>query len=57
MFLEVLVTCHKPLCDLAAPRDTQAPMSHYPSALAWAEAQVAEVCDDPATRLALIART
>lgn len=32
-------------------------MNHHASALAWAEAQVAEVRDDPAARLALIART
>ena len=58
MFFQVLrVTYHNPLCDLAAAQDTQAPMSHHASALAWAEAQVAEVCDDPAARLALIART
>src|SRR5438309_2166140 len=32
-------------------------MSHYAGALAWAEAQVAAARDDPAERLALLART
>jgi hypothetical protein len=32
-------------------------MSHHAGALAWAEAQVAAARDDPAARLALLART
>ena len=32
-------------------------MSYHPDALAWAEAQVAAVRDDPGARLALIRRT
>jgi hypothetical protein len=32
-------------------------MSHYAGALAWAEAQIAAVRDDPAARLALLTRT
>ncbi len=43
---------------MSSPRgDHRSAMSHHAGALAWAEAQVAAARDDPAARLALIART